>query len=195
MWTGLCFCMTPVCFFFFFVLFTSTVQKSQALSQYTLNKVSKAAGSRCRISQYICTNEFHYCILATWHTRGLLQFEHGRVFNQPTSITSDTSINGVCKNTAIRPNLILTDHHMKLSVAFLPLSDHFRFTFPNSAAVFLWFRKDWALFHREDKVQSNASQTSQLYCTRTLQKLLDREVKHQTYLFTQRSPWTAGHTG
>lgn len=34
----------------FFVLFTSTVQKSQALSQYRLNKVSKAAGSRCRIS-------------------------------------------------------------------------------------------------------------------------------------------------
>lgn len=34
----------------FFVLFTYNVQKSQALSQYTLNKVYKAAGSRCRIS-------------------------------------------------------------------------------------------------------------------------------------------------
>lgn len=40
-------------FFFFlspFLLFTSTVQKLQALSQYTLSKVFKAAGSKCRIS-------------------------------------------------------------------------------------------------------------------------------------------------
>lgn len=64
----------------FFVLFTSIVQKLQALNQYTLNKVLRSAGSRCRI--FILQHcSFDHCISQTRHTSALFNNEY------PMSVT------------------------------------------------------------------------------------------------------------
>lgn len=135
--------MTPVTFF---VLFTSIVQKLQALNQYTLNKVLKAAGSKCRI--FILQHySFDHCITQTRHTSALFNNNE-----YPMSVTQ--LISG-----GLQKDWLSTGYMGKLYVEILLILNHFNLSlhFPSRSLFFVVCKKYSAfclfLFYTENKMQ------------------------------------------